>query len=207
VLLSQAVAAGFVTAFHLKYRNVDLFDLKGLDARISAAIIGFGVVEWWPRSRLPSASLPIYVKAYIGLLVVAMEVLLIARPRVRFSWPRLYAVSIVNGFDKAISGGGFGPVVVGGLLTLGKTLRNSVGIVVFTVTVVNFAGVVLYLLSSAVGSTELYLMATLSIGRNVGSVIGPSITRRLNAKGHVSGLAFLMMAIGAISLVTPFVKV
>ena len=207
VLLSQGVAAGFATAFHLRYKNVDLFDLKGADARISAAIIGFGVVGVVAAVALAISLPSLYVKAYIGVLVVAMGLLLMANPRFRFTWPRVFAVSLVNGFDKAISGGSFGPVAVGGLLSLGHDFRNSIGIAVFTVTAVNMAGLAVYLLSDVVGGTELYLMATLCVGSVIGSAVGPAITSRLNARSHLKALALLMVAVGALSLLTTFVRV
>jgi uncharacterized protein len=207
VLLSQGVAAGFATVFHVRYKNVDLLDLKGTDAKISAAIIGFGIVGAVAAVALAINLPSLYVKTYIGLLVVAMGLLLIARPKLRFTWPKVFAVSLVNGFDKAISGGSFGPVAVGGLLSIGQAIRNSVGIAVFTVTVVNLAGVVLYLMFNVIGATALYLMATLSVGGVIGAVIGPGLTSRLNAQGHVRVLAYLMIAIGLLALLTTFVKV
>jgi uncharacterized protein len=207
VLLSQGIAAGFATAFHLRYKNVDLLDLKGDDAKISAAIIGFGVVGVVAAVALAINLPSLYVKTYIGLLVIAMGLFLITRPKFRFTWPRVFAVSLVNGFDKAISGGSFGPVAVGGLLSLGHDFRNSIGIAVFTVLVVNMAGFALYLLSSVMGGTELYLIVTLSVGGVIGAAVGPAITSRLDAKKHLGALAVLMVAVGALALLTTFVKV
>lgn len=202
VLLSQAAAAALGTALHVKYKNVDLRDIRGTDAKISAAIIAFGVVgvsaAVFLAIRLPS----FYVKTYIGLLVVAMGLLLLAKPRIGFSWPRVFAVSAVNGFDKAISGGGFGPLAVGGLLTLGQTMRNSVGITVFTVTVINFAGVALYLLLNAFGPAELVLMATLTVGAVLGSLVGPGLTRRLNTGSHMNALSLVIVAVGVVALLS-----
>jgi uncharacterized protein len=205
VLLSQALAAGLGTVMHVRYKNVNLLDLKGIDAKISAAVIAFGVlgvtVAVFLAINLPS----LYVKTYIGLLVVSMGLLLMARPRFGFSWPKVYAVSIVNGFDKAISGGGFGPVAVGGLLTFGHRIRNSVGIAVFTVTVINFAGVAFYFLLNAVGSSELRLMAALSLGAVIGALVGPGITSRLDGRRHVNGLAGVIVLVGVLALLSTFV--
>jgi uncharacterized membrane protein YfcA len=206
VLLSQALAAAFATALHVTYKNVDLLDLKGTDAKISVAVIAFGVIGVIAAVvlavRLPS----LYVKSYIGVLVVAMGLLLIVKPRIRFSWSKVYAISAINGFDKAISGGGFGPVAVGGLLSLGQRIRNAVGITVFTVTVINFAGVGFYFLLHAMSGSELFLMATLSIGAVIGSLVGPGVTGRLNTKQHLNGLAYVIIIVGALTLAATFLK-
>jgi uncharacterized protein len=205
VLLSQALAATFATTLHVRYKNVNLLDLKGNDARISIAIIAFGVIGVFAAVVLAVQLPSLYVKAYIGVLVVVVGFFLLARPHVRFSWPKVYTISVVNGFDKAISGGGFGPVAVGGLLALGQRIRNSIGIAVFSATVINFAAVGLYFGLHTSGAAELSLMATLSAGAIIGALIGPGITGSLNTKGHLSGLAYLIIAIGALALLTTFV--
>jgi len=140
------------------------------------------------------------------VLVVAVGLLVLAKPRTSFSWPKLYAISAVNGFDKAISGGGFGPVAVGGLLSMGQRIRNSVGIAVFTVTVINFAAAILYLLVEHITPIEVYLIVSLAPGAVIGALVGPGLTGRLNTKSHMGGLACAIIAVGALVLVTTFVS-
>ena len=206
VLLSQGVAAGLGTAMHVRYRNVDLSDLGGADARISAAMIAFGVagvvVAVFVAVTIPA----FYVRTYIGLLVVAMGALMVSRPSLPFSWAKVFGISALNGFDKAISGGGFGPVAVGGLLTMGHRVRNSVGIAVFTVLVINAAGVLLYFLLDAPGRAEAFLMATLSGGALLGGLVGPGLTARMEARRHLRGFALFIVAVGLLSLATTFAR-
>lgn len=204
VLLSQMVAAVIGTALHVRYKHVDLADIKGNDAKLSAAIIAFGVAGVVAAVLLAVRLPPFYVKVYIGTLVVAMGLLLLAKPRLQFSWPKVFVVSAVNGFDKAISGGGSGPMAVGGLLTLGQTIKNSVGIAVFTVTVINFAGVTLYLALNSFGLGELFLMAALSVGALLGSLVGPGITRQLHTNRHINAIALVIVVVGVLSLLSTF---
>lgn len=55
-----ALTAAFSAGFHAKYKNVDLFDLNGSDAKISAAIIVVGLIGVTAATtlavRLPSLS-------------------------------------------------------------------------------------------------------------------------------------------------------
>lgn len=97
-------------------------------------------------------------------------------------------------------------MAVGGLLTLGQTIKNSVGIAVFTVTVINFAGVALYLALNTFGLGELSLMAALSVGALLGSLVGPGVTRRLNTGGHINAIAVVIVAVGVISLLSTFAR-
>ena len=206
VLISQGLAACFATALHVRYHNVNLTDLKGNDVKISVAIIVFGIIGVVAAVYLAINLPPVYVKMYIGVLVVAVGLLLLAKPRLRFSWRKVYAISAVNGFDKAISGGGFGPVAVGGLLSLGQKIRNSVGIAVFTVTAINFAAAILYLLLSHITAIEVYLIVSLAPGAVIGALVGPGLTGRLNTKSHMGGLACAIIAVGTLALLTTFVK-
>jgi uncharacterized protein len=206
VLISQGLAACFATALHVRYRNVNLTDLKGNDMKISVAIIALGIIGVVAAVYLAISLPPDYVKVYIGALVVTVGLLMLAKPRTSFSWPKVYALSAVNGFDKAISGGGFGPLAVGGLLSLGQRIRNSVGIAVFTVTVINFAAAILYLLLAHIDSIEVYLIVALAPGAVIGALVGPGLTGRLNTKSHMSGLAGAIIAVGALALLTTFVR-
>ena len=71
-----------------------------------------------------------YLKVYIGALVAAVGVftVLTARRRIPFSWPRMTGLSLLASFNKAMSGGGYGPVVTGGQLLCGVDGRSAVAI-------------------------------------------------------------------------------
>ena len=70
------------------------------------------------------------LKGYIGAMVLAMGILVLVfrRHRIRFSWPQIPAVGVVSAFNKGISGGGYGPLVVSGQILSGSDTRSAIGV-------------------------------------------------------------------------------
>jgi len=90
-----------------------------------------------------------FLSIYIGSLVFLMGVLVFwtaSRPMV-FSWKKLMAVSLVASFNKGISGGGYGPLVMGGQMLSGVDAKNAVGITAFAEAITCLVGFMVYLLS------------------------------------------------------------
>jgi len=87
---------------------------------------------------------------YIGSLVCAMGCLVIytIRRPVRFSWNRLIGIGLLASFNKGISGGGYGPLVMGGQLVCGLNVKNAVGITAFSEAITCLVGFFVYLITN-----------------------------------------------------------
>jgi len=90
------------------------------------------------------------LEIYVGVMVLAMGILVYAsrRRELRFSYARILAVGVVAGFNKGISGGGYGPLVVSGQILSGQGARNAVGIACLTEGLICLVGFPLYLLAN-----------------------------------------------------------
>jgi len=87
---------------------------------------------------------------YIGFLVFIMGCLVIytiKRP-MRFAWGRLLGIGILASFNKGISGGGYGPLVMGGQLVCGLNVKNAVGITAFSEAITCLVGFSVYLITN-----------------------------------------------------------
>ena len=86
---------------------------------------------------------------YIGLLVLAMGMLILATAKkpIRFSWNKIMGISFLASFNKGISGGGYGPLVMGGQLISGVNAKNAVGITAFAEAITCLVGFFAYLMS------------------------------------------------------------
>ncbi|MBU3902221.1 MAG: TSUP family transporter, partial [Candidatus Thermoplasmatota archaeon] len=94
ILISQAVGGISGTISHHKFKNADF---KGLtrDTKIMLAMVipGLFVVI---LGAFAAVSLPkIWVKTYIGILVVVMSVLCLSPVRYKFAWWKHYMVGVV----------------------------------------------------------------------------------------------------------------
>ncbi len=204
ILVSQFIGAACGSISHRKYKNVDVLDFKGKDGKIAFAMVGFGilgaVVGVIAAIKLPS----IYVSTYIGLLVAAMGVILLLKPKSSFSWIKFIVISIVSGFNKAISGGGYGPVSTGGLLIAGHDVKKSIGTTVFSVAIINLFSFGIYLLSHSI--TNYAIMLALSTGALLGAIIGPKITKRVEMERDTNIMGVIVLILGILTLITTFVK-
>jgi len=146
ILVSQLITDIAACTFHHNLRNVNL-KIKSPDFKI-ASLLGIvsslGVI----MSVIIALKVPRWLLTlYIGLLVLAMGVLIlitISRP-MRFSWRKIMGISFLAAFNKGISGGGYGPLVMGGQMLSGVCPKNAVGITAFAEAITCFVGFIIYL--------------------------------------------------------------
>ncbi|MBD3188402.1 TSUP family transporter [Candidatus Bathyarchaeota archaeon] len=146
LLLSQMIAGFSGTIFHVFYKNVDfkgartretriyvLFTTSGVIGTVIAAIFAIKIEQW-------------FILLYIGLMMIAVGI--ITRFKIKFngSWHKLYIISAIAGFNKAISGGGYGPLVTSAQIMVGSDVKNSVGVTQFSESTISAIGYVIYLI-------------------------------------------------------------
>jgi len=148
ILVSQLFTDIAACISHHNMRNVDLkihskdFKVASLLGLVSAVGVIISVVV---AIRIPKWLLTLY----IGILVLSMGILIlitIKRP-MRFSWRKIAGISLLASFNKGISGGGYGPLVMGGQLISGINAKNAVGITAFAEALTCLVGFMVYLIS------------------------------------------------------------
>eukprot|EP00727_Mastigamoeba_balamuthi_P006305 m51a1_g2295 hypothetical protein (321) ;mRNA; r:419787-420961 len=97
------------------------------------------------------------IKLYIGIVILIMAVAIAAaillRRRAsgtRFAWWKIVLLAVWSGFNKGISGGGSGPIVVTGLMLSGVPERHSIGVTPFSEILVCGVGSICYLVSNLI---------------------------------------------------------
>jgi len=147
ILISQLVTDVAACISHHKLRNVN-FEFKSPDLKIAAilgAISSLGVI----LSVVIALQIPKWLLTlYIGLLVFFMGILIIVTVNkpVRFSWRKILGLSFLAAFNKGISGGGYGPLVMGGQIISGVAPKNAIGITAFAEAVTCSVGFIIYLI-------------------------------------------------------------
>lgn len=145
ILVSQLVTDIFTCVCHHRAANVDL-NARSSDLRVALLMGGMSsigvIVAVVVAVNVPKA----WVSIYIGLLVCAMAVLIFAVSRrpVTLSWGKIMGVSLLAAFNKGVSGGGYGPLVMGGQILSGVHPRNAVGITAFAEALTCAVGFVIY---------------------------------------------------------------
>lgn len=87
-----------------------------------------------------------YLKLYIGVVVTIMGVLVITKHRSerRFSWKRIMGIGTIASFNKGMSGGGYGPLIISAQILSGINTKNSIGIAALAEAFACFVGVLVY---------------------------------------------------------------
>ncbi len=148
ILISQLFTDIAACISHHSLRNVDL-KIRSADFRV-ASLLGLVSAVGVTISVVVAIRIPKWLLTlYIGILVLAMGIIIlvtIKRP-MRFSWRKIAGISLLASFNKGISGGGYGPLVMGGQLISGINAKNAVGITAFAEALTCLVGFIAYLIS------------------------------------------------------------
>ncbi len=145
VLLSELVTGLSAAFFHHRLKNSN-FKIGAIDLKIALVMAGcsiFGaVVAVYVALNLPKY----YIKLYIGVLVFAMGVLILAtlERKFEFSWKKISSLGLLAAFNKGISGGGYGPIVTSGQILSGVESKNAIGITSLAEGLTCLVGVITY---------------------------------------------------------------
>lgn len=179
ILISQAVGGATGSIGHHIRKNTDFRGLTR-DMQISLSIIIPGLLACvagvFAGKLIPS----LYMKSYIGILVIAMGLLCLRPIYYAFSWKKMFGIGLLSGFNKAFSGGGFGPVTSTGKILGGVDPKVSVGTTTLAeVPICLFSFLLWYIIG---GSLDWDFALALCAGSLIGGIIGPIITAKINTR-------------------------
>jgi uncharacterized membrane protein YfcA len=150
---------------------------------------------------LIALKLPVfYLKLYIGLLVTAMGIFIVLRHKTRneFSWKKIMGLGVLASFNKGISGGGYGPLIVSGQILSGVETKNSIGITALAEGATCFIGVVTYFI---VGTNVDWLLAPyLVMGSLISVPLSVYTVKRLPVKQFTLIIGVATTLLGFFSL-------
>jgi uncharacterized membrane protein YfcA len=194
VLISQAAGSVAGSLFHVKFKNAS-FRAGSVERRTAILVASFGSVAAVFAAVLAVRVSPLILNTYVGGLVTAMGIVVLAGRRFTFSWRRIVAVSLVSAFNKGLSGSGFGPIVTGGQIMAGQEQKRAIATTLMAEVPICLAGFAAYQLSGAVTPRSWMLAATLIAGALVAAPVGALATRMLQTetvKRLVGGLILVL---------------
>ncbi|HNX68306.1 MAG TPA: sulfite exporter TauE/SafE family protein [Candidatus Omnitrophota bacterium] len=177
VLLSELITGVLSGAFHHREGNVD-FHFKVLDFQrmkdslrlpgpvnpdhhtygiqisshlkvvlllLSATILGSSGAVFTAKV-LPQK----WTSLYISVMVIAMGILIVVcfNKQFAYSWKKIVGLGLLASFNKGLTGGGYGPLVVSGQMLSGVEGKNAVGITSMAEGITCALGVTIYLLTA-----------------------------------------------------------
>jgi len=196
-LLFSQFAAGIAGGIaHHKVGNVSLTPGErpfSVVMVLAASGIGGAYVAGRVAGAIPSW----VMKLLISLIVLSMGVLilLVRNYRRRFSWRKIVALGAVASFNKVISGGGYGPVIVAGQIVSGVDSKNAIGITALAEGLTCISGVITYYVVSGVFPWSMSI--PLTAGALVAVPLAVVSVKLIPAKKftHIVGAATLILGV------------
>lgn len=129
ILFSQLIGGILGAIAHHRVGNVRLTPGErpfAVAMVLAACSIGGAFVAVKVATGIPEWTL----KMLIAVIVLAMGImiLLLRDYRRRFTWRKIAVLGAVASFNKVVSGGGYGPVIVAGQVVSGIDAKNAIGI-------------------------------------------------------------------------------
>lgn len=209
VLLSELLSGLSAGAFHHRCGNISL--RKGSPDRGVVAVLVITGILGAIVAVLVALNISKHIlNGYIGAMVLAMGVLVLVfrKHRIRFSWPRIFALGAVSAFNKGMSGGGYGPLVVSGQILSGTDTRSAIGITSLAEGFICLAALILYLTmndgaSWLTGNWQFY--TPMAVGALVAAPIAARVTKVASAKVDLRLVVGLLTCVlGAWTLIKTF---
>jgi uncharacterized membrane protein YfcA len=128
VLLSEFVTGLTAGGFHHIFGNTN-FRLRSRDSKIVWVLAGAGIFGASVAVQFLTRVPKFYAQLYFALMITAMGLIILARRnrKYKFSWAKVVGLGLVSSFNKGMSGGGYGPLVVGGQVLSGCEAKSAVG--------------------------------------------------------------------------------
>lgn len=200
LVLSQAVGGIFASIRHHKYKNA-VFNCKSKDTKVAVVIFSLGIIAVIAGALLGIKINKFALSLYIAILMLLMGVFVLIGFKLKFKWNRIYFLGLISSFNKALSGGGFGPIVTSGQLISGRSGRRSVGATTLSEVEICLASFIVWLV---IGKQfpSLSLLVALSIGAIIGGFIGPYLLSKIkNTKILTKLVGILAIASGIFALI------
>lgn len=179
ILISQAVGGAIGTIRHHHYNSANFNGLTK-DTKIVLAIVLPGILACIFGAYV-GVLIPGWVlKLYIGILVIIMGFFCIRKYSFKFSWWKIYGIGLVAAFNKALTGGGFGPLTSTGKIVGGVDPKLSIATTTYAEVPICGLAFVFWIIFN--GGIDYIYPLTMSIGSAIGALIGPWVTFKMKTE-------------------------
>jgi uncharacterized membrane protein YfcA len=205
VLLSEFVSGVTAASFHHSLRNVD-FQPNSMDTKVASVLSSFAVIGTVVAVILALRLPAVILKTWIGIIVLSMGVAILVtrRRKPHFSWAKISVLGTIASFNKGMSGGGYGPLVMGGQVLSGIGVKNAVGITSLSEGVTCLVGVALYFFLRAQSHGDWFLAPWLMAGAVLSVPLAAHTLKRIPEDKAKLATAYVIVGLGCLTLIKVF---
>lgn len=209
ILLSQTVG-GLVSSYMQNYwgnvafwgKNKPKEQLVSPDLKQTLIIVGAGVgaaaiAAWFGVQKLSGDQ----IRIYLGLIVLAIGIIILSGRVLKFSWKKMIGVGIYSAINKALTGGGYGPITCGGQVVCGTEGKRAVGITNLAEPPICITAFVIWMIFSY-NPEFIPMVAPMAVGAGAAAMIGPWFTHKTPPAWfkYVLGVVFVLLGIAVLML-------
>lgn len=205
ILVSQAVGGLMASVFHHKNGNAT-FTKKSNDTKIVVVITAFGILATIVAAIVAFSIPKIWLKTYISTMVLSMGLLIVAGIRLKFTWKKMMGIGVLSAFNKALTGGAFGPVVTGAQIICGKEEKGSIGCTTLAEAPICIASFLSYFVLTTASDKYLDwpLITCMGIGAVLAGPIGAYVTKVIPTKPLKFLVGISIVGLGVWSFIKVF---
>ena len=204
VLMSEFLT-GITAAFaHHSFKNVR-FERRSLDTKIAMVLAACSIVGTVGAVFLATRVLPkSTLKLAIGVVILAMGVIILVTLRrpPKFSWGKITTLGAIASFNKGLSGGGYGPLVMGGQMLSGVGIKNAIGITSLAEGLTCLVGIIVYVLLK--GSLPWHFAPYLMVGALLSVPFAAFTVKRMPERVFKPAVATVITVLGCWTLAKVF---
>ena len=201
VLLSEFVSGVTAASFHHNLENVN-FNRNSVDSKIATVLSSFAVIGTVVSVVLAMRLPAVVLKTWIGVIVISMGIIILCtmNRKPRFSWGRISLLGTIASFNKGMSGGGYGPLVMGGQMLSGIGVKNAVGITSLSEGITCLVGVTFYFFMKSQSAVEWTLAPWLMAGAVLSVPLACHTLKRIPEYKAKIATAIVIVGLGALTL-------
>lgn len=197
ILLSEFLSGAAAGLMHHRDGNVDF--VRDKQARWTVLTLSvLSVIGVIAGVKLATCGIPKdVVKTLVATIILVVGIITLVTARRRFQYrPRhMIVLGAVAAFNKALSGGGYGPLVTAGQVVSGLSPKQAIAITSMAESFTCLAGLLTYMAVSAFGTEhrpDWSLALPMALGALMSVPIATTVVRRLNE-------TFLRTIVGAVT--------
>lgn len=199
VLLSEFVSGVGAAAMHHKDGNVDF--LRDPVARKTALMLTLLSVAGVTLAVAIAVRIPkFWLTFFIAAIIITMGVVIIAtrRRRIPFKRGNIIALGTIAAFNKALSGGGYGPLVTAGQVVSGISAKQAIAVTSLAEGFTCFAGLIVYAIMR--GAFDWRLAIPLALGAVLSVPMATLTVKRLPEKFVRTSIGIVTLMLGFLTL-------
>jgi len=194
ILLSEFLTGMTAGGFHHALGNAS-FKPRSRDSKVAGVLAAAGVIGALVGVLFLTGVPRFWSRLYFALMITAMGVIVLARGKAkfRFSWSKIVGLGLISSFNKGMSGGGYGPLVVSGQLLSGCEAKNAVACTSIAESLVCLVALITF---AVVGTFPTPALAIpIVIGAVLSAPCASAMTRYLNTRLDLKKLVGVIVLI------------